>query len=104
MRLLDIEKADITVISNVLNVIDSIQEIRNILKQACLMSKGNIYITVYEGNKTGIGIYTSKDSYQRNMKTKEYLKIIQSFGYNCSYRNGMIIIKPDNRAEVDYIH
>ena len=65
---------DSATVSNVLNVIkepeirkEVIQEALNLLKQNALL-----YITIYEGNKSGIGRQTSK-GWQENRKLKDYL-------------------------------
>lgn len=81
-------KYDVSVISNVLNVIDSAEERANVLRLAA--EKGKIIlITVYEGNKSGIGEKSGVDSWQENRKTVDYMdeiknvligKTIQRFG------------------------
>lgn len=82
----------VTVIcSNVLNVIDSVNElavitrnIRNIVRT----TGGIAYITVYEGDKTGIGRATGKDQYQRNEPLRNYLRYFT----DGKIHNGMIVI------------
>jgi hypothetical protein len=64
--------ADAFVCSNVLNVIDDEDIIRDICNKA---SKHRyFFITVYEGDKSGIGKCSKENCYQRNQKTKSYLE------------------------------
>lgn len=63
---------------NVLNVIDSDDEIIKILADLFRWTRetGQIIIQIYEGNKSGTGRETKFDCYQRNMKTIDYLQYI----------------------------
>lgn len=76
---------DIFVCSNVLNVIDD----DNIVKDIC--TKASWYpafaITIYEGDKTGIGKVSKKDCYQRNQKIKDYLQYFPSWCHPVIYKN-----------------
>ena len=83
---------DIVICSNVLNVIDSEEEIDIILK--LLPGFGRTYITVYEGDKTGKGKQTGKDQYQRNEPLKAYVERAKNLGLNVTARNGIIEIAP----------
>ena len=69
----------ITVIcSNVLNVIDSdeeVQRIARVIRATAGISGGRYLVTVYEGNRTGCGRETKADCYQRNERTHEYLPL-----------------------------
>lgn len=67
--------ADITLCSNVLNVIKEPEARLTVLKNIRKLTKpsGKIYITVYEGKGTGEGKQSKKDSYQLNRKTADYL-------------------------------
>jgi hypothetical protein len=47
------------------------------LKQVQNALRINFYISIYEGNKSNIGQATKKDCYQRNEKTKEYLRFFK---------------------------
>lgn len=64
-------KPDIIVCSNVLNVIDEDDEI---LKIHILLRSFNkpYFITVYEGNKSGVGRKTKEDCWQRNQRLSKY--------------------------------
>jgi len=79
--------------SNVLNVIDSDGVIRFIADQIetiCARTGGTAYITVYEGNRSGIGCQTGPDQYQRNEPLRDYLKY---FIRDAEVRNGMIVVR-----------
>lgn len=80
------------VCSNVLNVIDDTDTIRNIANQIQTIVErtgGTAYITVYDGDRSCIGRATGNDQYQRNEPLRNYLKY---FPYGV-IRNGMIIVK-----------
>ena len=75
-----------------LNVIDSDTEVARIADrlQAIVWATGGIgYVTVYEGDHSGIGRKTGPDQYQRNEPLREYLR----FFLRSEIRNGMIIIR-----------
>ena len=89
---LDKKKADTATISNVLNVIqekDARIEVLNNAKEN-VKPNGEVYITVYEGNGSGIGAETSK-GYQLNMKLKDYLTEVQEVFPDAYIRRGMIV-------------
>ena len=69
------------VCSNVLNVIAEDNIMEDIIKTVCEKSE-IAYFTVYEGDKTGVGKATGKDSYQRNAKTIWYVELMQKMGYS----------------------
>ena len=83
---------DTATLSNVLNVIKEKQVRRNCIINclAHLKSNGHIYISVYEGNKSGIGSETLKNSWQENRTIKSYMEELKDF--NPSYKNGVITI------------
>lgn len=79
------------VCSNVLNVIDNDGEVQNIaeeIESITTATGGTAYITVYEGNRSGIGKQTGKDQYQRNEPLRSYLRFFR----NATIKNGMIVI------------
>ena len=86
-------KIDYIVCSNVLNVIKEEEIIDDILKHIHTLSKDNtiVYISVYEGNKTNIGIPTSK-GYQRNEPYKNYLKYIEKY-FNIEIKKQVFICR-----------
>ncbi len=82
-------------ISNVLNVIKE-KEVRiAILKKLSFKLKPGtpVFITVYEGDKSGIGKETKKDCYQTNMRLKDYVPEVQEAFSSVEIQNGMIIAK-----------
>lgn len=79
------------VCSNVLNVInddDAIQAIANRIQDIVQCSGGTAYITVYAGDRSGIGRQTGPDQWQRNEPLRNYLRFFRS----ATIRNNMIII------------
>lgn len=85
--------ADISVCSNVLNVIKEPEVRMNVLKNIKKLTKpnGSVYITVYEGSGSGEGAATQKNkSYQNNRKTLEYLEEVQQVFPNAK-RKGKLI-------------
>lgn len=79
------------VCSNVLNVIDDQGTIESIAKEIetiITTTGGTGYITVYEGNKSGIGRQTGPDQYQRNEPIKNYLKYFS----HATIKNGVITV------------
>jgi len=86
-------KPDTLTCFNVFNVIKEDGIIIDILKRwkKFMLTSNSIYITVYKGNGSGIGEQTSH-GYQRNMKTKDYLPLIQKVFPGASIKSNMIII------------
>ena len=83
------------VCSNVLNVINdewTILTIADTIESIIEKTGGTAYITVYEGNRSGIGRQTGADQYQRNEPLRNYLRYFR----NATIHNGMIIIKGGN--------
>lgn len=79
------------VCSNVLNVIDSDTVVTDIAKQICDIVEttgGTAYITVYEGNRSGVGRQTGADQYQRNAPHHQYLRFFR----NAKIYRGMIVV------------
>lgn len=85
--------ADTVTISNVLNVIKEQENRHEVLEMAFAFSKptATIYITVYEGDKSGIGKQTKADCYQLNRPTADYLEEI-SMIFPHVERHGKLII------------
>lgn len=91
--------ADSCTLFNVLNVImekwvriSVLHKIRRYLKKGA-----PIYITVYEGDKSGVGKVTCK-GYQMNAKTEEYLEEIRMVFPNAVRRGKMIICHNDYKV------
>ena len=80
--------------SNVLNVIDSDDVVKGIagFLTSCAISGVAVFVTVYEGDKSGIGRPTKADCYQRNEKIVNYLKY---FDKNFTIKKGVITNRPD---------
>lgn len=70
---------NIFISSNVLNVICGPDRQRAYLVSIFRMMKDcdECYISVYEGNKTGIGKETKKDCWQENKKLSDYFELVQ---------------------------
>ena len=99
----------VIVCSNVLNVIDNDKDLNTLIGSICDMSVINlpdgtyrmnpVYITVYEGDKSGIGRQTKKDCWQRNEQLIFYLSkfndyIKHKYHHNANFftiKYGMII-------------
>lgn len=78
--------------SNVLNVInddDVVQKIADRITYIAKKTGGRAYVTVYEGNKSGIGRQTGIDQYQRNEPLKNYLRFFK----NARMTYGMIVVE-----------
>ena len=79
-------------VANVLNVIDSETAQLRVLKNSydMLRTGGSIFISVYEGNKSGIGKNTKKDCWQNNKRLVDYLDTVKKVFPNASIYNNMI--------------
>ena len=82
---------DAVLCSNVLNVIDSDDVIQGIV-DTIVGTECPYFFTVYEGNKSGEGCVSMWDCYQRNEKTKDYLRF---FPENAVVRKGVITNAPE---------
>ncbi|MEA4947046.1 MAG: LPD38 domain-containing protein [Oscillospiraceae bacterium] len=101
-RLTEEGKSDTVTISNVLNVIKEQSGRDEVLANAADAVKpgGTVYITVYEGNKSGTGKYTQFNkatkepaSWQENRLTISYLKEVRKyFSDVTSVKSGKLII------------
>lgn len=79
------------VCSNVLNVIDDDAVVYGIADQIQTIvdgTHGTAYITVYEGDRSGVGRQTGDDQYQRNEPLRNYLKYFR----NGTIKHGMIVV------------
>lgn len=99
LQLLKSRKADISVISNVLNVIKEYN-----IKEECIQlaventkKNGLVIIKIYEGNKSGVGNETKKNCWQENKKTEDYMSIFKSASRVTSINkvNGFIVLTLD---------
>ena len=94
----EIWPCDVVVCSNVLNVIDSDDVLVETIHDITYVGKMT-YISVYEGDGSGVGKETKKDCYQRNQKLSWYFDKIVSLGYHPTMKNGVITI--DNMYEIE---
>lgn len=87
---------DTATISNVLNVIKELEIRKNIITKVLdfLKKRGIIYIVVYEGNRSGVGKITKKDSWQNNMKLSAYAEELKEF--NPTIKKNIIIIQKED--------
>lgn len=79
------------VCSNVLNVIDddaTVHQVAKDIERIVRSSGGTGFVTVYEGNRSGIGRRTGEDQYQRNEPLRSYLRYFS----NANIKNGMIVV------------
>ena len=83
--------SDVVICSNVLNVIDSEEAIQAIVDSLTGMEIP-YFFTIYEGNGSGIGCPTKGDCYQRNEKTKDYLRF---FPETAVVKKGVITNAPE---------
>lgn len=93
------EPADSAVLANVLNVIKE-REVRiNVLKELKSMVKSDapIFIQVYEGNRTGVGVVTSK-GWQENRPLKDYESEIHEVFGGGRKTNGMFVINASSKV------
>ena len=81
---------DIVVCSSVLNVIDSDEEIQDIA--SLLPDLADYYfVSVYDGDRSGVGRQTGPDQWQRNEKIQSYLR----FFPDAVLRHGVITNCPE---------
>jgi len=85
-------KADTASLFNVLNVIQEPEHHVTALRKAheSLRPGGRVFIGVYEGDKSGKGKQTGKDSYQRNERLGAYLDTVKQVFPNATIRGGII--------------
>lgn len=81
---------DVAILSNVLNVIDDYDERISVLKLAKKKAK-IILISVYEGDRSGIGKMSKKDCYQLNRKLEDYMDEVKEVFGTCEKKNGFIL-------------
>lgn len=91
---------DTVTCNNVLNVIGEAPARSNVILQAAKALKpgGVAYFTVYEGNGSGVGKQSQKDSWQNNRKTESYVSEIEEH-FGSVIRRGKIIEARDPKIE-----
>lgn len=80
---------DVAICSNVLNVIAE-SEVRNNVARQLKDLVDVTYITVYEGNGSGIGKESKEDCYQLNRKAKDYVPELKTVFNTVEIKNGVI--------------
>lgn len=65
-------RPDYVVMSNVLNVIDNEEARQEALQLAISQARKALFVTIYEGDKTGIGRETKRDCWQENRLVESY--------------------------------
>ena len=87
--------ADSVTLSSVLNVIREPEIQKSVLMQAydSVKSNGQVIIAIYEGDGTGAGRVTGRNTFQHNRKTVDYMPIVESiFGAGNVTRKGNLIV------------
>lgn len=82
-------------LSNVLNVIDNNRVITDLIEwvHAVLDENGLLFITVYEGNRSGLPTFPGSDQFQANKMTKEYIPAVSKAFSHVEIKNKLIIAK-----------
>ena len=85
-------KVDTVTINNTLNVIEEIPNQIKVLEQAkdAVKADGKVYISIYPGDKSGVGRTTAEDSFQQMKPLSDYLETVQEVFPNAKIVNGMI--------------
>jgi len=97
--LIPMQHANVVLCSNVLNVIQKSgdRRVSLVLMRNRLQKGGILYLTVYEGNKSGKGKKTKEDCWQENRPTQDYVQEIENvFGKGNVTRKGKLIIATKN--------
>ena len=99
------ERVDTATVNNVLNVIDSEESRANVILQAAKAIKpdGTAYFTIYEGDKSGVGRQTKKDSWQNNRATKDYIQEIENYFDDVTLKNGVIVARKPKQTDEESI-
>lgn len=83
---------DVAICSNVLNVIQEAEVREDILFDLARIGE-TVYITVYEGDKSGVGKASSEDSWQENRRLKDYKAEVGEVFSEVTIKNGMLICR-----------
>lgn len=94
---------DLAILSNVLNVIKEANVRGFVLEVLANTLNDNkpLFITVYEGDRTGNGRQTSKSAWQENRKMKEYLAEVQKHFTHVKTRYNTIVAWNGNSTAID---
>ncbi|MDR2090817.1 MAG: hypothetical protein LBP62_04100 [Clostridiales bacterium] len=98
-------QSDTVTISNVLNVIDTEDGRAQVIKNAvdAVKQGGTVYITVYEGDGSGIARSTGKDQFQLNKPTKDYVSEVEKYFRDVEIKNKVIIAKQPIKTETESV-
>lgn len=94
---------DLAILSNVLNVIKE-ATVRGFVLDVLANTLGEnkpLFITVYEGDRTGNGRQTSKSAWQENRKLKEYTAEVQKHFTHVKTRYNTIVAWNGNSTAID---
>lgn len=94
---------DLAVLSNVLNVIKEV-DVRGFVLSVLANTLGEnkpLFVTVYEGDRTGYGRQTSKSAWQENRKLKEYTAEVKEHFAHVKTRYNTIIAWNGDSTAVD---
>ena len=76
------KKYDTVICNNVLNVIYSDNDLREVIKNCIGLAEKVVIFKIYQGDKTGISDFTKRNTFQRNWLTEDYMfflnKLIKS--------------------------
>jgi len=100
-KLLKVRPADHAICSNVLNVIKEPKIRMAALQEIAALTDplGNVFFTVYEGNKSSRGKRTKNDCWQANRPLKSYVKEVRKVFYNGTYFAGGKVLMCSGRRE-----
>ena len=84
--------ADSVTVFNVLNTIKESEVHTQVLESAKTHLKpgGSLWLSVYAGDRSGVGKRTKADSWQRNEPLHKYLETVRGVFPNATVRHGMI--------------
>jgi len=88
------QRYDVMMCNNVLNVLtdDVLHHVIDDLQKAAeVCGVKAIIVTVYERDRSGVGCYTGKNSYQRNQKTSDYMAYLGRFASVRKHKKALVI-------------
>jgi hypothetical protein len=85
---------DTITVNNVLNVLKFDNDIQAIIDKVYMFGNEDttVYFLIYEGDRSGVGRDT-KCGYQRNQKTKDYLKYLETWFRDIKIKKNLISCK-----------
>jgi len=100
-RLLTIKPADHAICSNVLNVIKEPAVRMKVLREIAALTDplGQVFFTVYEGNKSSRGRRSQDDCWQANRPLKSYVKEVRKVFQTGTYFAGGKVLMCGGRRE-----